>query len=57
MPMWCLPPAKQLCMMPATERRAGPHSFAADRERINKVLAAGRQAEGDCYTWERGGKW
>jgi hypothetical protein len=30
---------------------------AADREAIAKVLEAGVQAQGDCYDWERGGKW
>ncbi|KAL4854303.1 putative aldo-keto reductase 1 [Chlorella vulgaris] len=28
-----------------------------DREAIAKVLAAGKQATGDCYDWERGGAW
>lgn len=29
----------------------------ADKAAIDAVLAAGKQAEGDCYSWERGGKW
>lgn len=28
-----------------------------DLGRIDEVLATGKQAEGDCYDWERGGKW
>lgn len=28
-----------------------------DRARIGAVLAEGRQAQGDCYDWERGGLW
>ena len=34
-----------------------PAPAAADRAAIDKVLAAGKQPTGDCYTWERGGKW
>lgn len=24
---------------------------------IQNVLSRGQQAKGDCYTWERGGRW
>lgn len=30
---------------------------SSDRGRIDSVLAKGRQARGDCYDWERGGRW
>ena len=28
-----------------------------DLGRIDEVLATGKQAQGDCYDWERGGAW
>jgi aryl-alcohol dehydrogenase-like predicted oxidoreductase len=28
-----------------------------DLGRIDEVLATGKQADGDCYDWERGGSW
>lgn len=30
---------------------------AADLDSITKVLEQGAKPTGDCYTWERGGKW
>ena len=29
----------------------------ADRAAIDEVLARGKQSEGDCYSYERGGRW
>ena len=42
---------------PPSGRRAVRLPCAADKAAIDAVLAAGKQAEGDCYSWERGGKW
>lgn len=30
---------------------------SSELDAISEVLAAGRQSNGDCYGWERGGTW